>query len=361
MPRVTSRRAIAAAAAALALAVPAAILLAAAAAGPPPPRAADPVDGRLGCANQSKADFPGAFTSRANLVVGPLALMGGRRFTDAATARRFGGNKFPLLVRAGHRVVVRVPAPARATTRLAYGPFPDGELALEDAHDSIAFAACPRDRTQSTADGARVTFWSGFVMTSRPACVPLDVFVDGERRARRVRIELGRRCGAVVPPPLRDCGSRAENGSGPPLSVSRPGDVVVGPFAFAGLRRVASRRGLEHYAGRRGYGVKAGAGLLAGVRATLTIGRGARGWAALSFAPHRPGKPQRDVAAVRFAACAAGEPAFSYDGPVGGVTGFAGGFVVRRPGCVPLEVRVAGEPAIRVRVPFGVGRCSARQ
>ena len=164
---------------------------------------------------------------------------------------------------------------------------------------------------------------------------------------------------AQKPPPLRDCGSRAENGKGPPEATSRPGDVVVGPFAFAGLERVASRRGLEHYASRRGYEIKAGAGLLAGVRATLAIARSARGWAALSFAPRRPAEPYRDVAAVRFAACAADEPAFSYDGPVGMVTGFAGGFVVKRRGCVPLEVRVTGRATVRARVPFGVRRCAA--
>ena len=177
-----------------AAAVVAVVLLSSPGAGSAPLRALPAVDKRLECRNQSKADFPGAFTRRTNLVVGPLALMGGRTFTDAATAREFGGNKFPLLVRAGHRVTVSLPAAARRYAGLAYGPFPDGELAIEDAYDAIAFVACPRDRTQSTADGARVTFWSGFVMTTRPACVPLDVFVDGDRTARRVRVALGRRC-----------------------------------------------------------------------------------------------------------------------------------------------------------------------
>jgi hypothetical protein len=62
---------------------------------------------------------------------------------------------------------------------------------------------------------------------------------------------------------------------------------------------------------------------------------------------------------VTFAACSADEPAFSYGGPVGLATGFAGGFVVSRRGCVPLEVRVAGRPTVRADVPFGVGRCGA--
>ena len=55
------------------------------------------------CATQSGATFPHAFTSPDNLAIGPLALIGAGRFTDAQTVRRFAGNKFPLLVAAGHR------------------------------------------------------------------------------------------------------------------------------------------------------------------------------------------------------------------------------------------------------------------
>lgn len=164
-----------------------------AAGGSDPVRAAIPTQVRLDCASQSSARFPGAYRDRRNLVVGPLAMAGGATFTDARTARRFGGNKYPLLVRAGHTVTVSVPASRRRAARIAYGPFPDGELRLRDAYHTITFVSCPPERAASTAGGP-VTFWSGFVMVSEPQCVPLDVYVDGDPKPKRVRIELGRRC-----------------------------------------------------------------------------------------------------------------------------------------------------------------------
>src|SRR3954447_24031045 len=67
---------------------------------------------REDCSTRSEANFAGAFTSRRNLVVGPLVLVGGA-YTDAATVRKFGGNKFPLLVRAGHVVTLQLASSAR--------------------------------------------------------------------------------------------------------------------------------------------------------------------------------------------------------------------------------------------------------
>jgi hypothetical protein len=347
---VSMRRLLASGAGVVAVLAGAALLLAARG-----PAAVSVHDGavRETCATRSMADFPGAFTKRRNLVAGPLALMGGATFTDAATVRRFGGNKFPLLVRAGHTVTVAVAPRARVVAALGYGPLPQGEVTRRDGHDKVTFVACrPDEDSGSRADGRPVTFWSGFVLIDTPLCLPLDVYAD-DRPRRRVALALGRRCGAPAPP-LRDCASRVEGGR--PLSeLPRPaGEVAVGPLTFAGLGRVASRAGLEHQRDRRGYGIKAGVGVPAGVSATLSIGRRARGWAALTYAPRRPD----GVAAVRLRACAADEPAFSYDGPVGPTTGFSGGFVVRHPGCVPLEVRVAGRPVVRARVPFGTGRCA---
>jgi hypothetical protein len=319
---------------------------------------ADPPRGvRVGCRSQSIADFPRAFSDRRNLVAGPLVLVGGGAYTDAATVRRFGGNKFPLLVRAGHTVTLRVPPAARRFAGLFYGPHPDGAADLGDAEHTMTFEACPPGKHQSTAP-ERVTFWSGFVMASRPGCVPLDVFLDGRRRPRRVGIELGRRCATAPARPVRDCGSRAESGR-PPTTVSRPGDVVLGPIALSGLQRVASRRGFEHSRSGRVHLIKAGAVVRAGVRATLVVGAGARQRAALTFATRRLRAVGDGHPSVTFEACAADEPAFSYEGPVGIVTGFAGGFVVGHRGCVPLEVRVGGRPTVRAGVPFGVGRCPA--
>ncbi|MDP2712174.1 MAG: hypothetical protein Q8O56_13235 [Solirubrobacteraceae bacterium] len=322
---------------------------------------------RVGCERQSGAGFPGAYASRRNLVVGPLALVGAAAFTDAATTLEHGGGKFPLLVRARHTVTVSVPASHRAIAGLNYGFQPLGR-------HTISFTACPAARSQSSAGGP-VTFWSGFVLTTVPSCVPLDVWVDGRPR-RRVAIAIGRSCagraGATPPPPpLRDCATRAEAGRPEPPERLRPqpGDVTIGPLRFVGLARLANPRKLElgrtgpvHRASRRGnedhrlYRVKAGVLVPAGVAATLRVGSGAEGWAALTYTPHRS-RSASGVPAVRFAACAADEPAFSHDGAVGPMTGFPGGFVLARAGCVPLEVTVPGRPPIRARVPFGVRRC----
>jgi hypothetical protein len=158
--------------------------------------AAPPRSALEGCSTRSGADFPGAFTNPRNLVVGPLVLVGGA-YTSARTVRMFGGNKFPLLVRAGHTVTVRIAPPARRTAGLAYGRLPQGQITLRDTHTSVRFVACRRGRrSQNHADGAPITFWSGFVLTRRPGCVPLEVYVDHDASPRLVGLSLGRRCGA---------------------------------------------------------------------------------------------------------------------------------------------------------------------
>jgi hypothetical protein len=125
------------------------------------------------CSTRSEASFPGAYKNRRNLVVGPLALIGGRTYTTARTVREVGGQKFPLLVKPGHRVTIQV-----ARGRLAYG---------EHHRDArrVTFVACRHGGP---------TFWSGFVLTAAPACIPLSFSVDGASAPRRARLELGRRC-----------------------------------------------------------------------------------------------------------------------------------------------------------------------
>jgi hypothetical protein len=133
-----------------------------------------------------------------------LVLIGGA-FTDATTVREFGGNKFPLLVTADHAVTVRVARRARRRAGLAYGPLPQGrEITWREAHRSVTFVACrpgkpprrysPYGPSGSDADGVPVTFWSGFVLTRSPACIPLDVYVDGALTPRRIGLPLGRTC-----------------------------------------------------------------------------------------------------------------------------------------------------------------------
>jgi hypothetical protein len=169
----------------------------------PAPAAAPAVDGRTAredCSTRSEANFPRAFTDPRNLVVGPLVLVGGAA-TPASTVRDFGGNKFPLLVRVGHTVTVRLIGRTRG---LAYGPLPQGETKMRDTYRTVTFVACATgSKSQhysadgpsgSYADDVPVTFWSGFVLSRAPACIPLAVYVDDERAPRRVGLPLGRDC-----------------------------------------------------------------------------------------------------------------------------------------------------------------------
>jgi hypothetical protein len=147
------------------------------------------------CATRSLASFPGAFTDPDNVVVGPLALVGAGS-TPPETVREVGGEKFPALVRAGHRVTVALPRRTRSVAGLDYGPLPEGvELQVRDGHRAVTFIACRRSEPSgSAAGGEPVTFWSGFVLTTSPRCVPLEVWVDDEPSPRHTALPMGARC-----------------------------------------------------------------------------------------------------------------------------------------------------------------------
>jgi hypothetical protein len=142
------------------------------------------------------ADFPGAYSDPHNVVVGPLVLVGAAH-TPASTVREYGGNKFPLLIRAGHRVTIAPSQARRRVAGLGYGPLPQGvDLAPNDGHRVVTFKACRRGKNSgSYADGRSVTFWSGFVLTSSPRCVPLELWIDDEPSPRHISLRMGvRRC-----------------------------------------------------------------------------------------------------------------------------------------------------------------------
>lgn len=128
-------------------------------------------------------------------------LVGGAEPQAPKTIREFGGQKFPLLVRAGHAVTVRLSQNARRSAGLVYGgvgagPLPKGELKLRDSARRMRFVACGRgERSGSHADGVAVTFWSGFILSRNPACVPLKVYLDDESSPRRAQLSMGRPCG----------------------------------------------------------------------------------------------------------------------------------------------------------------------
>jgi hypothetical protein len=146
------------------------------------------------CGSRSEADFGRPFEDPRNLVVGPLVLVGGAEFTPASVVRSVKGQKYPVLVRAEHRARIVVPLEARGFAGLGYGPLPQGEITLKEAHKAVTFIACPAD--EPAYSGVRptvgaTTFWSGFVIAHEPHCVPLDVYVDDDPAPRRIVLELG--------------------------------------------------------------------------------------------------------------------------------------------------------------------------
>jgi len=140
----------------------------------------------LDCAtNPNVGAGPRVFGSRSSLVVGPLAMKGAAA-TPAYYSESFGGNKFPLYVKGGHRVTVELSRHTRRGAAIAYGPFPERRpLDVSDGYRVVTFIAC-----------RRVSFWAGGVLARSPRCVPLLVWVDDERTPRRAVIRFG----------VRDCG-----------------------------------------------------------------------------------------------------------------------------------------------------------
>lgn len=155
---------------------------------PAPTAAAKPPQGVVeDCASQSSTSFGAEYDDPDNLVVGPLAMLGAAH-VRAETVREFGGDKVLVLVKAGHRVTVAVETGGAS---LGYGPLPQGvELRTRDGHRVVTFEACSREKSASRAAGEPVTFWSGFILTSQPRRVELQVWVD-EEPPRRVTARMG--------------------------------------------------------------------------------------------------------------------------------------------------------------------------
>jgi hypothetical protein len=144
--------------------------------------------------------------------------------------------------------------------------------------------------------------------------------------------------------PTRDCRGRIESGRGP-LAFDAARSLVVGPIAFSGLQEPV-RLGPWGDDGRLGR--KSGVAVRAGRAVVLSVPDRYRGRFFLHYT-----RGEEGTSAVRLVPCAPGTRAFSYDGRVGPVTGFSGGFSMLRPGCYPLDVRVVGGRSYRARLALG--------
>jgi len=131
------------------------------------------------------------FTSRQNLIVGPLALE--RAGVVLAYGEDVGGNKLFVYVRGGHRVTLELSHRTRKDG-LVFGPHRGGSV---PARRVVTFIACRRgELSDPRFDGWPVTSWVGFLLASSPRCVPLLVWVDDEPSPRRAVIRFG----------VQDCG-----------------------------------------------------------------------------------------------------------------------------------------------------------
>jgi len=117
-----------------------------------------------------------------------------------------------------------------------------------------------------------------------------------------------------------------------------PGDLVVGSIKWPGLRSWAT-------ANPRNFGdpatgdYKIGAEVRAGSTVTVSV---AGAGAGLEYGQDWQYSP---TGTVTFHACADSD------------TAYIGGFHVKKPGCVPLDIAEGGRPPARVTVSFFAGAC----
>jgi hypothetical protein len=132
------------------------------------------------------------FRSRWNLVIGPLAMTGAAT-TPGYYSPEAGGNKFPLYVRAGHRVTLALTRATRGRAGLHYSPLPNGAVPVRDGYRVITFISCRRGEFSPGlgSNAGRLSFWAGGVVAPAPLCVPLLVWVDDEPSPQRGVIDLG--------------------------------------------------------------------------------------------------------------------------------------------------------------------------
>jgi hypothetical protein len=154
------------------------------------------------------------------------------------------------------------------------------------------------------------------------------------------------RPGSLVNPRRLDCHNRNVWVPGEDTAPHQPGtaDVAVGPLLIPGLRTWAQARpdsyGHDHQ-------FKVGVQVRKGQTATLSIPAAFHQVAGLLYAEQSRSAqtPAEADHAVAFTACGDHH------------TPFVGGFFVREPRCVPLEVRPAGGRPVREVISFFAGDC----
>lgn len=140
---------------------------------------------------QGRGDLS-AWKAARNLVVGPLAMVGAAEIPGGYNAAAHGA-KFPLYLLAGHRVTLSLPRGTRGHAGIAYGPLPQGDVGVDEAHRVLTLIACRRGEYSPSLGrpAGRASFWAGGIVADAARCVPLLIWVDNERMPRRAVIHLG--------------------------------------------------------------------------------------------------------------------------------------------------------------------------
>jgi hypothetical protein len=136
------------------------------------------------------------FSSRANRIVGPLALEGAG--VTLGYAESVSGNKLLVHVRGGHRVTLELSHQTRAGVGLAFGSplkaTKASKWSLRNTRRVVTFVACQTNEDAELVDDYvewPVTAWVGSLLASSPRCVPILVWVDDEPSPRRTLIRFG--------------------------------------------------------------------------------------------------------------------------------------------------------------------------
>jgi hypothetical protein len=157
-------------------------------------------------------------------------------------------------------------------------------------------------------------------------------------------------------PRVVGCSTHVEAGDPPPTAKevreARRSSVTASHLTLWGVRNARSER-------FRAGGWKAGVSVTDYRPVTVRIASRDRGWVALEYVQGRNAERVANAdPAVRFEPCPPGTASFTDRSELlGAETGWAGGFVVARPGCATLFVRREGAAhSVRVRIGFGA-RC----
>jgi hypothetical protein len=136
-------------------------------------------------------------------------------------------------------------------------------------------------------------------------------------------------------------------------------DIVAGRVSIAGARVAAQRLSRRKPPGNpRAWLLKTPVIIRAGSPVVVRVAARDRRYAALDFDAKRWGTLDRGAkdgqSSVRFHACSPDTKRFSDGKPLGDWTGYPGGLIVERRGCVTFEFLEEGQPTIRRRL--GIGR-----